>query len=356
MNKQKSNVRIKDIATMAGVSTGTVDRVLHNRGEVSDKSREAVNKVLEEINYSPNLLARSLASKKSYRFVCILPKHESGDYWQSVEDGFDRASQEFVHYNIQIERLYFDQFDVESFMSVWKKMNLTVTDGFVLAPIFRNETLELCKELEKLVIPYSFIDSMIEEANFLSYYGQNSYQSGYVAAKLLMNSLTEQSSIILVRTRRKGSVSNQTKGRLQGFIDFFNKENNFNIKIIQLELSDRDDKSNIEKLNLLIENDPGIKALITFNSKIYRIVQYLHNLGKEDLKIIGYDLLEPSIELLKQDKISYLIGQRPEKQSFMTIRDMCHSIILKQDIRKISYVPIDILMKENIEDYLEFNE
>jgi len=37
MKTQNTKIRIKDIATLAGVSEGTVDRVLHNRGEVSEK-------------------------------------------------------------------------------------------------------------------------------------------------------------------------------------------------------------------------------------------------------------------------------------------------------------------------------
>lgn len=42
-------IKIKDIARMAGVSAGTVDRILHNRGNVSASSRAAVEKVLAEI-------------------------------------------------------------------------------------------------------------------------------------------------------------------------------------------------------------------------------------------------------------------------------------------------------------------
>ena len=44
-------IKVKDIAQMAGVSAGTVDRVLHKRGNVSAKSREAVEKVLSEVGY-----------------------------------------------------------------------------------------------------------------------------------------------------------------------------------------------------------------------------------------------------------------------------------------------------------------
>lgn len=40
MDKEFSNIRIVDIAKMAGVSVGTVDRVIHNRGRVSEENRK----------------------------------------------------------------------------------------------------------------------------------------------------------------------------------------------------------------------------------------------------------------------------------------------------------------------------
>ena len=48
-------IRIKDIAERSGVSVGTVDRVLHNRPNVSGKARAKVEAVLKEINYQPNI-------------------------------------------------------------------------------------------------------------------------------------------------------------------------------------------------------------------------------------------------------------------------------------------------------------
>ena len=55
--KDAEKVTINDVARAAGVSKGTVDRVLHNRGEVSAKSREKVLKVIEELGFKPNLYA-----------------------------------------------------------------------------------------------------------------------------------------------------------------------------------------------------------------------------------------------------------------------------------------------------------
>ena len=72
---------IKDIAKMAGVSKGTVDRVLHNRGKVSQKALDSVNKILEEIDYQPNMLARSLKANRTYRIATLLPDGELDSYW-----------------------------------------------------------------------------------------------------------------------------------------------------------------------------------------------------------------------------------------------------------------------------------
>ena len=71
MDKEFSNIRIVDIAKMAGVSVGTVDRVIHNRGRVSEENRKKVQAILEMVHYQPNLMARSLAaSKKTISYPC----------------------------------------------------------------------------------------------------------------------------------------------------------------------------------------------------------------------------------------------------------------------------------------------
>ena len=70
-------IRIKDIAEKSGVSVGTVDRVLHNRPNVSKSAREKVEAVLKNINYQPKLYASALAYNKSYTLYCIIPQHKS---------------------------------------------------------------------------------------------------------------------------------------------------------------------------------------------------------------------------------------------------------------------------------------
>ena len=95
MDKEFSNIRIVDIAKMAGVSVGTVDRVIHNRGRVSEENRKKVQAILEMVHYQPNLMARSLAaSKKQYHILAITPSFVQGEYWEAISEGIDKAAAE----------------------------------------------------------------------------------------------------------------------------------------------------------------------------------------------------------------------------------------------------------------------
>ncbi len=357
MSEIHHKIRIKDIAILAGVSEGTVDRVLHKRGDVSVKSLEAVNKVLEEINYSPNLHARSLASKKQYRFVCLYPEHNTTDYWQSIDVGFNQAAREFVNHNVLVKKVYYNQFDSHSFVQVYNDILNNPPDAVFLAPIFREEAAKFCQELKKRQIPFSIFDSIIEEADFVTYYGQDSFQSGYIAAKLLLDRLTAASKVLIIRTHRKGGVSNQTKYRHKGFMKFIDDNHLFDVyELINVELKDDDEISNLEVIRQVFESHSNIKAAIVFNSKVFRLAMHLEALNQTTVRLIGYDLLEQNLTYLKQGLVTTLIAQRPEKQAYLTVRDMCRDLIFNQKVRRINYVPIDVLIKENIDYYFNLKD
>ena len=93
-------IRIKDIAQLAGVSVGTVDRVLHGRTGVAESSRIKVEEILKKLNYQPNMYASALASNKKYHFVCLLPQHNPNDYWTAIENGIDNAVKSFSDFHI----------------------------------------------------------------------------------------------------------------------------------------------------------------------------------------------------------------------------------------------------------------
>lgn len=66
-------IRLKDIARDLGISTVTVSKVLRGNQDISDKTRARVLKRMRELNYKPNMLARGLASGRTYTVGLVVP-------------------------------------------------------------------------------------------------------------------------------------------------------------------------------------------------------------------------------------------------------------------------------------------
>lgn len=69
-------VTIKDVAKKSNVSPSTVSRVIADNPKISDKTKAKVYAAMKELNYQPNIIARSLANKKSYTLGLIIPSKE----------------------------------------------------------------------------------------------------------------------------------------------------------------------------------------------------------------------------------------------------------------------------------------
>ncbi|WP_257348251.1 LacI family DNA-binding transcriptional regulator [Pseudalkalibacillus decolorationis] len=76
--------KIEDVAKVAGVSPTTVSRVLNNRGYIGEKTRKKVHKAMEQLNYFPNEVARSLFIKKTFLIGLIFPTTSNPFYGQLI--------------------------------------------------------------------------------------------------------------------------------------------------------------------------------------------------------------------------------------------------------------------------------
>jgi LacI family transcriptional regulator len=355
MNPEKK-ITIKDIAKQAGVSAGTVDRVLHNRGEVSEKSKAKIRQTLEELHYEPNLIASSLSAKKTYHIIILIPSFNPGDYWEEMEKGIDRAMSEVAMFNVSIEKRYFNQFEVQSFFSVLDDLQNAEFNGVMFSPILRDKSLMFAARMKQRHIPVVFIDSQIEVADFLAYFGQPSFQSGYVGAKTLMLQVKDNQNILLFRTLRKGFVgANQTLQRQEGFLSFLS-EFRPNVSVINVELQAGNTELNELLMKQAFDERNHVGAAVIFNSTAYNIASFLERSNIHDVVLLGYDALARNIHYLKQGQISVIIAQRPYSQGYNGIKALFNFLVLKQPVNHINYMPIDLLYKENIDFYTQYEQ
>ena len=354
MNNLPLKVKIKDIARMAGVSVGTVDRVLHNRGDVSIKSREKIEHVLREINYTPNIYASALASKKAFTFLAIIPVLDAGDYWEKILEGITKAALELTDFRVKVDIRYFKQYNISDFCKTIETAISEQPDGILLSPMLKSVTFEYACKMDQMNIPYVFIDSRIEDAQPLAYYGQHSYLSGCLAGKLLLTEKPQTKEIAIFSFYHLGQVpANQISLRMSGFVSHM-MEKKESCHLHRTTLDFNCPEKNEQILYETFNKKPEIDGAVIFSSRAYVVAEFLKKYDMGHIKLIGYDLLERNVACLRNDSIAYLIAQRPEVQGYRGIKALSDHLIFKKPVEAINYMPMDILIHKNIDFYLGF--
>jgi DNA-binding LacI/PurR family transcriptional regulator len=86
-------VNVKEIAALAGVSAGTVDRVIYHRGRVSVETKKRIEAIIEQYQFTPNPIARRLKRNRAYRFCAFLPRRDQdAGYWGQVLEGIEEGA------------------------------------------------------------------------------------------------------------------------------------------------------------------------------------------------------------------------------------------------------------------------
>jgi LacI family transcriptional regulator len=350
----KKNIRIKDIALKAGVSIGTVDRVLHKRGEVSEETNLRIQQIIDELDYRPNLLASSLASKKSIVFATLMPKASNQDtYWSKPQIGIEKAKNQLREYGVKIKQFFFELDDSSSFSTESGRLLSSAPDAVLLAPCAKREAIRFTQRLDEQKIPYIFIDSILPGTHPISFVAQSSLDSGFFAAKLLDWGLGPNSIILLIHVAKELDNANHLLLREKGFFHYFEKQASDRQRIFKIEVSGNGEQEIITHLQGLGIQPCDVNGVFVTNSKVHLAASFFKSLCISP-KIIGYDLIPQNIILLKEGKIDFLICQKPELQGSHAIQLLFDFLVKKEKIRKENFTSIDLITKENVDFYNSF--
>ncbi len=330
-----------------------MDRVLHNRGEVSERTKKRILNIISELDYRPNIFASNLASKRSSVFATLLPQPPSKEgYWNKPFIGIQKRITELQQFGIQIEPFTFSQTDRIEFVKEAEKIIELKPDGVLFAPFFKKESFEFIEQLKKQSIPFVFIDSEIKNAGQISYIGQDSYQSGLVSGKLL-DLMLPGGNILIIHFAKEMDNQNHLVEREKGFYNWYKINNKDGHQLFTTEVSNTEDEKWMENVKSIIEKN-NIKGIFVTNSKVFFAGRLIEKYNLKDIKLIGHDLVKWNVEFLNKDIVQFLICQRPEEQGYKAINKLFRFVVEKNQIEEQSYTSIDIITKENIDYYKEF--
>ncbi|MCR4773792.1 MAG: LacI family DNA-binding transcriptional regulator [Prevotella sp.] len=346
-------IRIKDIALRAGVSVGTVDRVLHERPNVSKKALESVQNAIREMNYQPNMYASALAYNRSYTFYLIIPEHSSEPYWSEIEEGIGRAVEARRDFRINVKKLYYSRLSEDSFKEQYEECLKAEPAGVILVPASLTATRTFTEQLHDREIPFILLDSYMPDLQPLAFFGQDSFSSGYFAAKMFMLIASREKEVMLMRLvdEHGNLVSKQQMNREVGFSQYM-REHFPEVTISKLDLHISATQEQIDDaLEEFFTTHPDVHHCITVNSRAHLVGEYALRNNRKDIQIMGYDMVGKNVECIRKGSISFLIAQHAFQQGYSSVDTLFKSIILKKRVDAVNYMPIELLSKENVDYY-----
>ena len=335
-------VTIKEVAEVAGVSIGTVDRVIHSRGRVAEPTRKKVLKVIEESGYKVNVFASHLAtSRMKYRFAVIMPNFEQdSSYWALAGFGIKRAADELARYNVAVEFFCFDRFSGDDFNRVYNNAMDSDCDAYLIAPVI-SEVAEGVMLETPLLKPYGFFDSNLFDCSPIFFIGQNSFNGGLLGAKMLHMLVGDSGDVAVTRMLPEGSHIND---RVAGFKKYFADFPGITVHEFSVDYHNYIDS--IEKVCKKIEQT-GCHGLFVTNANTHLFARNISGAGR-DMKIVGFDLVHDNRQCLDDGLIDFIISQNPEMQGERGLKILYRQVVLKESCEPEYMVPLDIITKENL--------
>ncbi len=265
---------IRDIAKIAGVAPSTVSHVLNGTARVSKKTKEIVEKVIEENNFQPNMIAKSLKQKKTYT-IGVLTDHFSGPFVPPMVDGIEQFLYE-NNYSTLIAKVREEK--NWDYKELFKSKQV---DGIIVASSWVREI-----DWEKPDIPYTYVYGYTQDLHG-DYIIPNDFKGAFDATMHLINLDHHKIGFINGPIDWHASIE-----RLQGFMAAHRKAG-LNIHPKWIKTGNWGGDSGYKMAKLLLEGKERPTAIFTGNDVMASgVLLYCSKNGirvPEDLSIIGFD-------------------------------------------------------------------
>lgn len=194
---------IYDVAEKAGVSIATVSKVVNNTGRISDKTKQKVTKIMEELDYHPSSLAAALTGKKTFTLGVLVPDI-ANPFFAEVARALENTSREAGYTIILCSTDYQLEREHDYLELLFKKQ----VDGIIIAT--DPNDLHMYKTLHKRHMPFLLftIDHLSSSYHVVT---TDDIRGGYLAGSYLLEKGHRKIAMINEKDRPGGRL------RLEGF-------------------------------------------------------------------------------------------------------------------------------------------
>lgn len=334
---------IKEIADLAGVSRGTVDRVLNNRGEVNTETAARIMEIVKALDYRPNKAGLALAVRKRRYKIGVILFSENNPFFDEVMEGVCKKAQELEDYGVSTitKRV---EFECGEQLEAMEKMLQEGIHGLLIAPYNDERIREKIDEFADRQIPVVTVNTDIEGSKRIAYVGSDYFQSGRVAAGIFGLLMPDNTELAIITGSSNILCHSE---RIRGFKEVL-EEDYPGIRIAEIRENHDDEFESYAITKQILENYPKMDALFFSAAGVWGGCKAVIE-SRRSVKVVTFDEVPTTLEMLKEGIISVTIGQQPFRQGFKAL-DVLFEHLTSGVVPEASSCIIDLTMKikENV--------
>lgn len=339
-------VTIKQIAQLANVSRGTVDKVLNHRPGVKEETKSKVLQIAKELGYQPNYLGKALVQIKNPVKIGIILTPDYNPFIQEMLKGIQHAKEEFSAFGIEIQIKMPISLEPAEQINILNDLERDKVNGIAIFPIDDSAVFQKVNQLIDNGVAVITFNSQVQGIRDFCFVGQDHEKGGRTAAGLMCKLLPEGGQVGIIISSYHLSCH---QDRLQGFSDKLKEAASF-IEIIDIQ-ENQDKKEDAFRITLEYLNlYPNLKGIYITSGGVAGIGSALSLLDKNrQIIVICHDLVPDTLELLKNDTVDFALGQNPQLQGYQLVKILFDYHIRKQSPASNHFeIPITIATKDTI--------
>lgn len=341
---------IKEIAQLAGVSIGTVDRALHNRGRVDPEVAQRIRKIAKELDYKPNSIAQGLSARsRRFRIAAVFHRKHLDFFFHDVLQGIELCRAEASEASVEVDLFYSEDFSPESQLELLEKVEQEQYNALIVVPINHDAVKNRINHLSQAGIPVILLTNIIDGCDFLSFIGCNYTQSGQIAAGLLNMIHPTPGKLLYL------SPSFQMLGhilRVNGLKEQLRK------CYPQIELSEvcelaGSDIKDYKITQQALKRRPDIDLIVCpgagSNGHIEAIEEFS---AARQIKVISYDYSKNTDYYIRNKLITATLIQHPRQQGYLAVKTAVSRLLNPRNfsVQTFQYLPTGIFFLENLDN------
>ena len=286
---------IKEIAHLAGVSRGTVDRVLNHRGCVNPQTEQRILEIVQALDYKPNKAGIVLAARKKNLKLGVVLLGLGTVFYDDILIGVRDKAQELSEYNCSV-LVRQTEYDLNQQLNAIDELVAEGISGLAISPYNDNAIREKINALCDRGIPVVTLNTDIENSRRIAYIGCHFYRSGETAGGL-MHLMTHGEVCVGIISGSQNILCHTE--RIAGFSHVADSYGN--IRIVDTINNNDDENESYSLTTALLARHPEINALYFTAGGVYGGCKAVMDAGRhKDMTIITYDMVNTTREYIEK--------------------------------------------------------